>query len=223
MFNPWLLLFFIFAAADWFAVWHQRARISYFTKPAAIAVLIIWFAAAGCFQVSLLIFGIGLFLSLIGDVFLLLTHRWFRAGLTAFLCAHLAYICAFNLTLPALSFPLYTLALAVFSLWLMIIAYLRLAMRQSSSHKRMLLSVSIYSIVIALMLFSALMTLFRPEWSLAAGLLSASGGLLFFISDTMLAVDRFVRPFKRARFWVRVSYHLGQFLLAAGALYQVVN
>jgi uncharacterized membrane protein YhhN len=213
----------LFAAADWIAVWYQKTRTSYFTKPAAIAALMIWFVITGHLQSNQVFFGIGLLLSLVGDVFLLLTRRWFRAGLLAFLCAHLAYIYAFNQTLPEMSLTFYILALTIFSLWLMIFAYLRAAMRQSSRHARMLPSVSVYSAVIALMLFSALMTLFRPDWSQCAGILSASGGMLFFISDTMLALDRFVRPFKRARFWVRTSYHLGQFLLAAGALYQVLG
>jgi hypothetical protein len=34
----------------------------------------------------------------------------------------------------------------------------------------------------------------------------------------MLGFDRFVRPFKHARLWVRITYHLGQLGLAAGAL-----
>ena len=223
MFNPWLLVYFFFAAADWLAVWHQRRRVSYFTKPAALAALIIWFALAGRFQDRLLIFGIGLFFSLIGDIFLMLSRRWFRIGLAAFLCAHLAYIWAFNATMPPFSLPFYVLTLAVFSLWLLIFAYLRAAMLQSSRNRRMLLSVGAYSVVLALMLFSALVTLFRPEWPLQAGILSALGGAIFFVSDTMLAVDRFVKPFKRARFWVRVSYHVGQVLLAAGALYRVLG
>ncbi len=223
MFNPWLLLFFFFAAADWLAAWFQQPRINYLTKPAALLALLIWFAAAGHFQQSLLIFGIGLIFSLLGDIFLLLPRRWFRTGLMAFLCAHIAYIVAFNRIMSSLSVHLLLLTLVVFSLWVMIFTYLRAAMRKSSLHARMLLPVGIYSVVIALMLISALMTLFRPEWSLTAAILSASGGTLFFISDTMLAVDRFVRPFKRARFWVRVSYHIGQFLLAAGALHQFVE
>ena len=223
MVNLWLPVFIFLTAADWLAVWQQHRRIGYFTKPAALTALILWFAFAGHFQDGLLFFGAGLFFSLIGDILLLLSRRWFRVGLAAFLCAHLAYIYAFNRTWPPLSMPFYVLALTVFSIWLLIFAYLRTAMRQSSRNARMLLSVSVYSAVLALMLFSALMTLFRPEWPLRAGIMAATGGALFFISDTMLAVDRFVKPFKHARLLVRISYHIGQLLLAAGALNQVLG
>ena len=95
-------------------------------------------------------------------------------------------------------------------------------MRASKAHSRMRVPVAVYSGVIALMLFSALLTLFRPDWQAAGrSALAAGGGFLFFISDTMLAYDRFVRSFPHARFWVRITYHTGQLGLAAGALLHV--
>jgi len=68
------------------------------------------------------------------------------------------------------------------------------------------------------MLFSTLATLVGRDWDVPADARAAAGGLLFFCSDSLLAFDRFVRPFPRARFWVRVTYHLGQLGLALGAL-----
>jgi len=44
---------------------------------------------------------------------------------------------------------------------------------------------------------------------------------LFFISDTLLVINRFVKPFQNARLFVRTCYHLGQFGLIAGALLNV--
>jgi uncharacterized membrane protein YhhN len=218
MLNVWLLTYFIVAAADWMAVWHGWRRVSYLTKPAALVFLVVWFGAVGRFDGSQALFGLGLCFSLLGDVFLMLPRRFFMAGMAAFLCAHLAYIVYFNQSLPQATIAFWVLALTLAGVWLLIFGLIRLALKQSSLHRRMLVPVGVYSVVIALMLFSAMLTLFRPEWQLGAALPAAAGGLLFFASDTMLAVDRFVQPFKRARFWVRITYHVAQLALAAGAL-----
>lgn len=223
MINAWLPACVLAAAADWLAVWRGWRRVGYFTKPAAMVLLLIWFGSVGRFQGLLMAFGIGFLFSLVGDILLLAGYHYFLPGLVAFLLAHLAYILAFNQPQPPFSLSFLVLGLAVLAVWLAILARLDGAMRASLAHGRMRVPVALYSGVIALMLFSALLTLFRPDWQLPAAALAAVGGFLFFISDTMLAYDRFVRPFPRARFWVRVSYHAGQLGLAAGALLHVLN
>jgi len=223
MLTAWLLAYLLLAAADWLAIWRGWQRAGYLTKPAVLAVLLIGFGAQGLFSGSLLWFGIGLFFSLLGDIFLLLTHSYFIFGLTAFLIAHAAYIIGFNQPLPEAGFPLYILGLVIFSGWLVLFGRLERALRASRRNARMRLPVALYSVVLAVMLFSALLTLFRPDWDFPAAICAALGGLLFFFSDTLLAFDRFVRPLKRARFWVRVTYHLGQLGLAAGALLHILK
>ncbi len=211
------------AAADWLAVWHGWRRIGYFTKPAALVLLLVWFGSIGRFQGLLMAFGIGFFFSLLGDILLMLGYRFFLPGLVAFLLAHAAYVLAFNESLPDISLPFFGLGLLVLVLWLRIERRLTRAIRASRVHGRMRVPVALYSAVIALMLFSALLTLFRPDWRMPSAGWAVTGGFLFFLSDTMLAFDRFVRPFPRARFWVRVSYHCGQLGLAAGALLHVLD
>ena len=44
------------------------------------------------------------------------------------------------------------------------------------------------------------------------------GALAFLLSDTVLALDRFVGPRSNARMLVIVTYHLGQVLMVVGAL-----
>jgi len=77
---------------------------------------------------------------------------------------------------------------------------------------------ALYSLVISLMVFSALSTLSRSDWAPGAAGLTASGALLFLFSDILLAVDRFVKPIPPARLWKRVAYQLGQLALTAGAM-----
>lgn len=213
-----LLIFLLPAAADWLAVWKGWQRVNFFTKPLAMLTLIIGFGLWGHFKGSLLWFGIGFCFSLLGDVFLLLSHGYFLYGLSAFLIAHLVYTVGFNSPLPEIGLPFYLLGLIILVAWWLLRRRLDLALHASGRQSKMRLAVALYSAVIAAMLFSALATLFRPDWELPAAGCAALGGFLFFWSDTLLAFDRFVRPFPRARFWVRVTYHLGQLGLALGAL-----
>ncbi len=66
--------------------------------------------------------------------------------------------------------------------------------------------------------WSTLVCLLRPEWPGSAAAMAAGGGVLFLLSDSLLAWDRFVRPIPRGRFWTMLSYHGAQFLLASSVL-----
>ena len=217
-------LFFVLLLAflDWFAVYNQYERINYISKPGTLFALIVWFICIGGLQGALLWFGVGLVFSLVGDVFLLLPERYFRAGLLVFLLAHIAYIIGFNQPLPALGVHFYILALAIAALGMVMFGIIRAGLQQHEEGGKMLVPVLVYSITISIMLFSALLTLFRADWQICASGLAAGGGALFFFSDYLLAYNRFVQPLPHARLWVRITYHLGQLGLAAGALYHFV-
>ncbi|WP_322509252.1 lysoplasmalogenase family protein, partial [Anaerolinea sp.] len=66
------------------------------------------------------------------------------------------------------------------------------------------------------MTFSALLTLARPDWNPQGALLLALGAVLFFLSDAILAWDRFLRPL-RAPEVLMIPYLLGQVGIAVGA------
>ena len=78
--------------------------------------------------------------------------------------------------------------------------------------------VVIYTVVISLMVVSALTMLFRPNVSTGAALLMALGAVLFFVSDAVLAWNRFVAPVRGGKLIVIVAYHLGQMALIAGVI-----
>ena len=218
MLNVWLSLTVVLMFLDWFAVWKGYEKMNYFTKPGTLIAMFAWFWVVGSMQGILWWFGIALVLSLVGDVMLLLPDKYFTFGLASFLLAHVFYILGFNQPLPQISFPIAVLALLVSALCLVMFGFIRAGLLQKESQRKLVLLVLVYSIAIGLMLFSALMTLYRANWQPVAAGLAASGGLLFFFSDSMLAVNRFVVPFPSARFWVRISYHLGQLGLITAAL-----
>lgn len=205
------------AVSDWFAVYTEREYLNRLTKPAVLAVLMGWFVVSGGTRGALLWFLAGLVFSLLGDVLLLLPERQFVRGLAAFLVAHVCYAIGFNHPLPALNAPFFLLLGIIAALgWLM--AVLIRSGLVARGRLDMFPYVALYSAAIGAMFFSSALTLFRPEWQPVHARLAAAGGMLFFSSDFMLAYNRFCRPFPRARFWVRVTYHLGQFGLTAAAL-----
>ena len=73
-------------------------------------------------------------------------------------------------------------------------------------------------VTITIMLFSAMTTWFRDQWTGEAALFASVGALLFTISDTVLATGRFLRPVPYGNFLVMFTYHLGQLGIATGAL-----
>jgi len=67
---------------------------------------------------------------------------------------------------------------------------------------------------------SALLCLARPAWSDRAAVMAGIGGVLFFLSDGMIALDKLDRRLPKYRFWIIVTYHLAQFLIV-GAVIQL--
>lgn len=211
----WLVVGLGCAAADWFAVARANKRLECIFKPATMAAVIIaawlWLPYTDDLWLARF-FILGFLFSLAGDIFLLLPNtRYFLLGLAAFLCGHIAYIIGLNPTLPPPE-ALWLLAPIGFAgAWLVgsIVRALHAAHQDA-----LRAPVTVYGIVISVMLLSAWATLFRPEWDRAQRACVAAGATLFFISDAMLAWNRFVKPFGAAKLGVMMTYHLGQLALA---------
>lgn len=210
----WLPIFL--AGLDWVAVAYKIKRLEYLAKPAVMLALLAWLVLAGDLSSRLLWFAFGLVFSLAGDVFLMLPRERFIQGLVAFLLAHIAYIAGFNPNFPPINAAsiliLFFIGMAAVGLYRRIASGLR-----TRQQEKWLLPVMVYSIVISLMLFSALMTLVRSDWMVLPSLLVGSGALLFFLSDTFLAWRKFVSPLPYGHMLVIVTYHLGQVAIITGA------
>lgn len=213
-----LILVVVLAITDWIAADKQIKPLEFFAKPATMLALLWWLWLNAGFGGSMLWFTLGVIFCLAGDVFLMIPRDLFIFGLLAFLVGHICYIVGLNNTPPYINYwgGLWIVVLGIFIGWL----YPRLA--AGLSHKgqnKLKIPVLVYALVISVMVYSALMTLTRPGWSITAALSASTGALLFYASDSMLAWDRFIRPLSHARLRVMVTYHLGQVGIILGAIF----
>lgn len=146
----------------------------------------------------------GIAASLAGDVCLMLPGDLFVPGLLAFLVAHACFIVAF-LGDSRFARPAWPLALCLgygaanlALLWGAIAAPLRAP-------------VVVYVLVLAAMGAQALARGLRGD---AAARLAARGALVFMLSDTLLAWDRFRGPLPLAGLWVLATYYLALWWIA---------
>ena len=208
----------VIAAINWLAVAKKWVRIKYISKPAVPLALICWLILNGGFQGQLIYFVIGLIFSLAGDIFLMLPNEKFIAGLVSFLFAHIAFILGFSNGIPNFSAAglilLILVALNAFEIFRRISNGLR-----SRGQDSLIPSVLIYTIVISLMLVSALLTMVAPnsEWNPFPSLMVSFGAMLFALSDTLLAWNKFVKPIIYGNIFVIVTYHLSLITITLGA------
>ncbi len=212
----WLGLCLSTAIADWVAVAKGETRLERIAKPLTLLFLLLWFLSRTPLHGGSLFFALGLFFSLLGDLALLF-EAWFLPGLFAFLLAHLAYIFGINMPLTEVS-PFWSVPIAIVLALSAARLLRRIAQgaleRQSAS---LVVPIYVYGLTLTLMILSALITLLRPDWSARASLSLSFGALFFWISDLILAWNRFVKPLRNGRLWNMILYHLGQVLLTIGA------
>jgi uncharacterized membrane protein YhhN len=154
---------------------------------------------------------LGLALCFGGDLALMFQdqRKPFLLGLVLFLLGHVAYTIAFTL-------------LGGFSVWTLIsgltllvagLAFFRLIAAGLGS---MRIPVILYFLIISLMVIQATGLLESPQFTRQQALMVIGGALLFYISDVMLAANRFWRPWKYNRTSL-AFYYGGQLLIAMAA------
>lgn len=215
----WLLAL-IFAALEVFAVYKRQMRLEYIAKPLVMLALSLWLLTSTSFSGATLWFGVGILFSLLGDVLLVIPREQiFLYGLIAFLLAHISYILGFNMPLPPLT--AWGFLLAIMIAWggsRIIRRILTPLAAQGQLHLR--LPILIYAVTISIMLLSALIKLTDMSWNANAALLVGAGAFLFYVSDLILAWNKFVAPIQNGALYNITSYYLGQLMLIAGVVLQ---
>lgn len=200
--------------------------LEYLCKPLLMVILSSWFyfSSRRYGDRFTLLVQAGLFFSLIGDVMLMVTHIDgfnFMIGLAAFMLAHVCYAIAFAHNIFQSDG---TDGLAVGGVIAVVLLSAGFFLGNDVSRyleMELFVPVIAYAVCITLMGIAAgfryQRTYPRSFW------LVFIGALLFMVSDTLLGMNRFVRPVPMAPLWIMVTYVLAQFLIAAGCVLHVLD
>jgi alkylglycerol monooxygenase len=151
--------------------------------------------------------------SLAGDVLLMLPGNYFIPGLAAFLVAHLFYIVLLQRSTQPEQWLPSRMALAA---TLVYGAGMYVVLWHGLRGPVLAGAVAAYVVVIALMAAQALgraaVLRNRPA------MLVALGACFFMLSDTLLALNRFVQPLPMVGLWVLGTYYIAQIMIARNIL-----
>ena len=145
-----------------------------------------------------------------GDLLLEERDKLFLPGVLAFLAGHVCYLVAYT----SVERRLAPLLAAPFALW-----GLALFGHLAPGLGSMTIPLAVYACVLCAMMWRAA-ALLSSELSRRAALLAALGALLFGISDSLIALNRWGGGIPHARFAIILLYWLGQAGIAGSALRQ---
>jgi len=212
--NLWAILFFAVLGVHLLALAMNWQHVSVATKPLLMPLVAAFFIASvpANSTVKLLIIG-ALFFSWAGDVLLMFQQHssvFFLLGLSSFLVAHLFYIFFFHRIRKEQNIKsrLWTL-LVVAAYYSVLVALL------SPWLGEMRLPVRVYGLVISFMLLLALHMFYLDNKT--AGRYMAVGAILFVISDSILAINKFWEPVPAGDVMIMLTYGLAQFCIVYGA------
>ncbi len=212
----WIILFVFVFIAELTGIQLKNGTIQFVCKPLLMATLIMYFLSQTKIRKINLKKWIlaALFFSWLGDVLLLFQERnsfFFLLGLSAFLIAHIFYIIFFN--------SIRLLENIKSNLWfllIIVIYYSVLITILSPWLGDMKLPVRIYGIVISFMFMLAMHMLFIKNKT--TGRWMVVGALLFVISDSVLAINKFYQSFEAAGIIIMLTYGLAQLFITEGAI-----
>jgi uncharacterized membrane protein YhhN len=200
--GAFLLLALAVAAAcgDWVAVHQGSKLLEYLCKPLTLALLLAaTLALDPSDDAARTWFAIALALCLAGDVFLMLPHDLFVFGLASFLLGHLAYIV--GMQIDGIVAVRFLVGLAVVMVLLAVLGSAILRGVRAGPEPALARPVVAYMVVISVMVASAAGT---------GHLAGIAGASLFYLSDALIAWNRFRRGTRNGRLAIMVTYHLAQ-------------
>lgn len=196
-------------------IYFDEANLRWFTKPLLMPLLMLGFYAASAKRSGTLFYLIlfALFFSWAGDV-LLQMKGMFIPGLISFLLAHVFYIVYFMKTGIGDKGILQSQPLIGIPILIYIVIFLWLLYPFLDALK---IPVTVYGITIGTMLLMAINT--KRKVVDKAATLFIVGALLFVISDSLLAVNLFVKSHFILSLCVMLTYASAQYLIVKAVLY----
>jgi uncharacterized membrane protein YhhN len=195
-----IAFFIVLAVEIYFSTTHQNTLVK-ISKPMLMPMLMLMAFQLNIKERNLYI---ALFFSLLGDVFLMFGGElYFMFGLGSFLLAHIFYIFLFKSQFKFNLLKALPFAAATLSYFLFI---------KRGIDQNLLIPVSVYCIVITIM---GIFASGRKTNNLSYNLVLI-GSILFILSDSLIAFNKFYSPLPASSFWVMSTYGLAQFLIVLG-------
>jgi uncharacterized membrane protein YhhN len=212
-------LFIVVSAGIFLADFTHAGLISDILKPAIMITLGLYYFGAQREKLEPLSVSVVLALvfSCAGDTLLMLQQRdekFFMLGLAAFLVAHIFYMLAYRQhqsadtsnELQGLQKIRYAFPIILSGTGLVVILYSRLG--------GMKVPVLIYAVVLTAMVLGALFRFGKTNSSSFA--MVFGGAILFMISDSLIAINKFLEPLPMAGLWIMITYIGAQYLIVTG-------
>lgn len=210
------IIYLLLTVADILSIQFGYYDITFWVKPMLMPVLILMILQSKTLALGKWLLINGLFFSFLGDVFLLYEFKnalFFIFGLAAFLITHICYIIYFlqiksqQVSLLKIK-PWLIVLIAAYGIGLVTILY--------SSLDDLKIPVMVYALVICVMLVCSLHVFYKT--GRPANVCFVMGALLFVMSDSLLAINKFLLPFQLAGLFVMLTYCTAQYLIVSGHL-----
>lgn len=212
----WLRLFWVAVATDLLAIYLQWDTVRLISKPLIVLSLLIYFIQrAGTSSPASLFMIVALAMSIAGDAALLFEFgnpMFFMIGLASFLLAHIFYMAAFNQHRKRDG------ARSLRWMWIVgVVLYLGFFLAVLMPYVGdFRIPVIIYAVVLCCMLLMVVHA-FRALY-VKPGIICLAGALLFVVSDTTLALNKFYFfGFTLSGIVIMFTYACAQYFLVTGA------
>jgi len=200
--NSWAVASFVGALAlavvDWWAVARGNKIVEYICKPGAAALFVLAAVsidandtAARGWLVAALVFCIA------GDVFLMLPRDAFVPGLASFAVAQVLFTVSF--AVGDVSAMRLVVALVLVAVTSLVLARRFISALRRLNQGSLIPPIVIYMTVISAMVISAIAS---------GNVFGIVGAVLFMVSDSLIAEERFVQQRRWQRLTIIVTYHL---------------
>jgi uncharacterized membrane protein YhhN len=210
-------LFLLTSAAELIAHIVDLPVVHFISKP----LLLIWLLLYYLYSVKQLGFSqtvvVALLFSWLGDVLLMVEDkRYFIFGLFAFLLAHLFYVLAYKQHryedktkgLSGVQRFRFSFPIVLAGTGLITVLYNHLG--------DLKIPAIVYALVFVVMVLNALFRFGRTSASSFA--MVFSGAILFAVSDSLIAITKFLEPIAYSQFWIMSTYIVAQYLIVQGLI-----
>ncbi|CAN5805127.1 hypothetical protein BH10BAC2_BH10BAC2_19180 [soil metagenome] len=216
------VIFWLFLVVDCMLILSGYHDFRIYTKTLLVPILLISIYTTSLetkHRRSKVLANLAFFFCFLGDFFLLnySDNTYFILGLSSFLLAHIFFIIFFfRLKKFTDKYRLFLFASGIFIFGY--VGFLLFLIWSGVTRQNIQIPVTVYAIVLGIMLLTAIHTINNKSIKRLARNYFIPGALLFVLSDSMLALNKFAITFEYGDIIVMITYAAAIFMLAMGVV-----